>query len=95
MDAATDSQLAFKNILIQFTYYETRDAKGYLAFQCIDDTRDGWYFTKGTGIHVTLEKSADYGTTRYYDDNGNEIQLNTGKTMICIVQDGKTFAYED
>ena len=95
MDAATDTQLAFKNVLIQFTYHEVRDAKGYLAFQCIDDTRDGWYFTNGKGIHVDWEKSSDYGTTRYYDDNGNEIQLNTGKTMICIVQDGKTFSYED
>ena len=95
MDAATDTQLAFKNVLVQFTYHEVRDAKGYLAFQCIDSTRDGWYFTNGRGIHVTWEKSSDYGTTHYYDDNGNEIQLNTGKTMICIVEDGDTFAFED
>ena len=95
MDAATNTQLAFKNVLIQFTYHEVRDAKGYLAFQCIDSTRDGWYFTNGRGIHVTWEKSSDYGTTRYYDDNGNEIQLNTGKTMVCIVQDGDTFSIED
>ena len=95
IDAATDTQLAFKNVLIQFTYHEVRDAKDYLAFKCIDDTRDGWYFTNGKGIHVTWEKTSDYGATRYYDDNGNEIQLNTGKTMICIVQDGKTFSYED
>ena len=95
MDAATDTQLAFKNVLIQFAYHEVRDAKGYLAFQCIDDTRDGWYFSNGKGIHVNWEKPSNYGATRYYDDNGNEIQLNTGKTMICIVQDGKTFSYED
>ena len=95
IDAATDTQLAFKNVLVQFAYYEVRDAKGYLAFQCIDDTRDGWYFTNGKGIHVNWEKTSNYGSTRFYDDNGNEINLNTGKTMICIVQDGKTFAYED
>lgn len=95
VDAATDEQLAFKNLLVQFTYHEVRDAKGYLAFQCIDSTRDGWYFTNGRGIHVTWEKSSDYGTTRYYDDDGNEIQLNTGKTMVCIVEDGDTFSFED
>ena len=50
---------------------------------------------KGKGIHVTWEKTSDYGATRYYDDDGNEIQLNTGKTMICIVQDGDTFTFED
>lgn len=93
MDEATDKQLSFKNLLIQFTYYETRDAKGYLAFQCNDTTRDGWYFSNGKGIHVNWKKDSDYGATRYYDDNGNEIVLNTGKTMVCIVEDGDTFSY--
>lgn len=95
MDAATDSQLAFKNVLIQFTYHEVRDDNGYLAFQCIDTSKDGWYFTNGKGIHVNWKKTSDYGATRYYDDNGKEITLNTGKTMICIVQDGDTFSYSN
>ncbi|MFI3213225.1 MAG: DUF3048 domain-containing protein [Eubacteriales bacterium] len=94
MDAATDTQLAFSNVLIQFTYHEVRDASGYLAFQCIDSTRDGWFFTEGKGIHVNWIKTSDYSATRYYDDDGNEIELNTGKTAICIVQDGDTFSYE-
>lgn len=91
IDAATGKQLSFKNILVQNTYYEVRDQKGYLAFQCHDTTRDGWFFTNGKGIHVTWEKTSDYGATRYYDDHGNEIELNTGKTMICIVEDGDSF----
>lgn len=95
MDAATDSQLAFENVLIQFTYHEVRDDNGYLAFQCIDTSKDGWYFTNGKGIHVNWKKTSDYGATRYYDDNGKEITLNTGKTMICIVQDGDTFSYSN
>ncbi len=94
MDAATDTQLAFKNLLVQFTYHEKRDANGYLAFQCNDTTRDGWYFTNGKGIHVNWKKTSDYGATKYYDDNGEEIVLNTGKTMVCIVEDGDTFTYE-
>lgn len=95
MDAATDSQLAFENVLIQFTYHEVRDENGYLAFQCIDTSKDGWLFTNGKGIHVNWKKTSDYGATRYYDDNGKEVQLNTGKTMICIVQDGDTFSYSN
>ena len=91
IDLANNQQLAFKNILIQNTYFEVRDQKGYLAFQCHDTTRDGWFFTNGKGIHVTWEKTSDYGATRYYDDNGNEIKLNTGKTMVCILEDGDTF----
>ena len=94
IDLANNEQLTFKNVLIQNTYYEIRDQKGYLAFQCHDTTRDGWFFTNGKGIHVTWEKVADYSPTRYYDDNGNEIKLNTGKTMICIVADGDVFTVD-
>lgn len=95
MDEATNSQLAFKNVLIQFTSHEQRDENGYLAFQCIDTSKDGWYFSNGKGIHVNWKKTSDYGATRYYDDNGKEITLNTGKTMICIVQNGDTFSYSN
>lgn len=94
IDLANNKQLSFKNILVQNTYYEVRDQKGYLAFQCHDTTRDGWFFTNGKGIHVTWEKTSDYGATRYYDDNGKEILLNTGKTMICILADGDSFTVD-
>ncbi len=92
IDAATGEQLCFKNILVQNIKQEDL-GEGYLAFQCHDTTRDGWYFTNGKGIHVTWEKTSDYGATRYYDDDGNEITLNTGKTMVCIVEDGDSFTF--
>lgn len=94
IDGANNEQLTFKNVIVQFTHYETRDSSGYLGFQCHDTTKDGWYFTNGKGIHVTWEKTSDYGPTKYYDENGNEIVLNPGKTNICIVEDGKTFDVE-
>ena len=92
IDALTGKQLTFKNILVQNTFYEEL-GEGYLAFQCHDTTRDGWFFTNGRGIHVNWEKTSDYGATRYYDDNGDEIVLNAGKTMICIVEDGDSFTF--
>ncbi len=95
MDLTNNTQLSFKNLLIQNTYYEVRDEKGYLSFQCHDTTRDGWFFTNGKGIHINWEKTSDYGATRYYDDSGNEIRLNTGKTMICIIEDGDTFQVDN
>lgn len=94
VDAANDEQLAFKNVIIQNTYYEVRDEKGYLAYQCIDNSRDGWFFTEGKAIHINWVKESDYGATRYYDDDGKEITLNTGKTMILIVEEGDSFHFE-
>ena len=90
---ADGEQLAFKNVLVQYTKQEVLDDKGYLVLQCHDNTRDGWFFTNGKGIHVTWEKGSDYGATRYYDDDGNEITLNTGKTMICIVNETDSFTF--
>lgn len=90
VDGANKQQLTFTNIIIQNTKWAVRDAKGYLAFQVIDNTGDGYYFTMGRGIHITWKKASDYSPTKYYDDNGNEIQLNTGKTYIGIAQDGRT-----
>ena len=48
---------------------------------------NGYYITNGYAIPITWEKEDDYALTKYYDPNGNEIVLNTGKTMICIVED--------
>lgn len=94
VDEATGEQLAFANVIVQNTYSEDRDAKGYKAFQMHDDTKDGYFFTAGKGIHVTWEKKGDFDATKYYDDDGNEIELNTGKTMICVVQDGRDISWD-
>ena len=86
-DAVTGEQLAFANVIIQRTYHEVRDDNGYLAYQMHDTTRDGYFITKGKMIHVTWEKTGDYDTTKYYDENGNEVVFNTGKTMIFVIQE--------
>lgn len=91
-DVENGQQLAFKNVIFQNTYYETRDDHGYLAFQDHDDTRDGYYFTNGKAIHIRWKKSSDFSPTKYYDDDLNEIMLNPGKTFICIIQDQKSDA---
>ncbi len=94
VDGTTGTQLAFENILVQWTYYEVRDEKGYLAFQMHDNTHDGMFITEGKMIHVTWVKDSDYGPTKYYDDNGNEITLNTGKTMVCVLRQDDSFTVD-
>ena len=92
-DALTGEQLSFANVVIQRTYHETRDDNGYLAYQMHDSTNDGYFITKGKMIHVTWEKTDDYSPTTYYDDNGDEVTFNTGRTMIFVIQlKGKSFS---
>ena len=59
-----------------------------------DNTEDGYYFTKGKCIHIRWAKTGDYTPTIYYDDLGNEIQLNEGKTYIAIAQKGRMPAFQ-
>ncbi len=89
VDALTGKQLTFSNVIVQNTPWQQLDTKGYLAFSMLGTTQDGYYITKGKAIHVTWKKTTDYQPTVYYDDNGNEIQLNTGKTYIAVAQLGK------
>lgn len=88
-DGNNGEQLKFANIIIQNTKWVRLDNKGYLYFQNYDNTEDGYYFTKGKCIHITWQKTGDYTPTVYYDDMGQEIQLNEGKTYIAIAQKGR------
>ncbi len=93
VDGLTGKQLTFTNVLVQYTK-QTDIGNGYLEIDCIDSNQEGWFFTRGKGIHVTWEKGSDLGATRFYDDNGYEVALNTGKTMICIIENGDVFSYK-
>ena len=84
-----DMTSAYPVTKTSFSYNESDGL--YLAFQVHDTKRDGYFFTNGKGIHVTWKKTTDYEPTKYYDDDGNEIEVNTGKTMICVVKQGASF----
>lgn len=88
-DAINGKQISFANVIIQNTNWRKMDKKGYLGFDMLGTTQDGWYCTKGKAIHITWKKTSDYEPTRYYDDNGNEITMTPGKTYIGIAQQGR------
>ena len=89
IDAATDKQLSFENIIVQYTESASLDEKGYKAFAMVDERGlDGLYITKGKAIPITWKKTDDYAPTKYYDKNGKEIVLNTGKTYIAVAEQG-------
>lgn len=93
VDGTNGEQLAFANVIIQTTNWRQKDKKGYLEFDVIG-SGEGYYCTKGRAIHVTWNKTDDYKPTTYYDDMGNEIILNTGKTYIAVAQSGKAPVFE-
>lgn len=79
-----DAQLCFENLLIQSCGYEVYDDHGYMKFHCIGSGY-GYYVTNGEAIYVSWEKESATSPTRYYDMQGNEITINTGKTYVAFV----------
>lgn len=87
IDAETGEQLAFENILLQNAKYVVFDENGYMMFHSIDYDREGYYLTNGKVIPVTWTKEDECSPTRYFNDDGEEITLNTGKTYVALIPD--------
>ncbi len=86
IDLANDNkQLAFTNLIIQKAVLNKFDENGYMQFNLINESGEGYYITGGKAIPITWEKGTDTEPTKYYDEDGNEIVLNTGKTYIAFV----------
>ena len=82
-----NKQTSFKNVLLEYCTFHQYDDNGYMIFNCIDSGKTGYYITNGRAIHVTWTKTSDTDITKFFDEEGNEITLNTGKTYIALVPD--------
>ena len=88
LDGKTQEQLAFTNLIIQKCTFSELDSNGYLIFNCLTATpTEGYYLTGGKAIPITWVNPSETEPTRYYDSEGNEITINTGKTYIALVPD--------
>lgn len=88
VDELTDHQLAYKNIILQYSPWRNADENGYLEIDTVAEG-EGKYITNGKAIDITWKKDDEFGITKYYDSFGQEIAMNTGKTWVCIIQDTK------
>lgn len=88
-DAEDNEQLTFKNVLLQKCSFTQYDENGYLIYNCIALNQEGYYLTDGKAIPVRWSKAGDVdiAITRYFDEDGNLIKLNTGKTYVSLIPD--------
>ena len=84
VDQNTNEQLTCSNIILQYSQYQPYDENGYLNVNTSSGGA-GKYITRGKAIDITWSKDSEWGATHYYDVNGQEIQLNPGKTWVEIV----------
>ena len=86
-DEANGEPLTFKNVILQKCSFAQLDENGYLIYNCIGSGEYAWYLTNGVAKDCTWAKTSETGVTRYYDETGAELQINTGKTYIAIIPD--------
>ena len=84
-----NKQMAFTNVILQCAPVTQYDANGYMQFNILNSTGEGYYITGGKAIPVTWSKGHDMSPTKFYEEDGTEITLNTGKTYIAVVRDSR------
>ena len=85
IDGTDEQQLAVKNILVQYCEWSKLDEKGYLDINTTSGG-EGIYITNGKMEKVTWTKANEDSPARYFDESGNEITINQGKTWVCIAR---------
>lgn len=85
IDELDGSQLAVSNVVFQYCHGEVRDDHDYLAFG-VHGEGDAIVFTGGKVLKGTWERfDGDATPAKFYDENGDEIIFNQGKTWICNI----------
>lgn len=86
-DAKTGEQLAFTNVVVLDANISVRDQVGHKAIDWDGSpTSKGYYISNGgmQEIYWSKEPNNELSYLRFYDMNGNEIQINRGKSYIAL-----------
>lgn len=93
MDGSTNTQLAFTNVFVLETSISVRDADGHKEIDW-DGGKDsvGYYVSNGGVQKIRWEKQPnnEWSQMKFYDESGNELKVNRGKSYIALNYPGQT-----
>lgn len=84
IDEMNGEQVAVRNVIFKICHGEVRDQNDYLAFGVHGEGK-AVIFTNGKVIEGVWKRPSDSAANMFYDENGNEIVFNQGKTWICNI----------
>ena len=84
-DGVTGTQLAFTNAFVLETSISVRDAQGHKKVDWSGSTKGtGYYFSNGAVQKIRWSKENEGAYLRFYDEAGNELVINRGKSYIAV-----------
>lgn len=90
MDGISQEQLKFENVIVLET--EIKPYPGDEVIKYVDweggENAKGYYISEGKMVPITWSKAGMYDPLKFFDANGNELQLNRGKSYIAFTYAG-------
>lgn len=80
-----DGGIYFTNLIIQEVESAQHSDDQYIDVEVMG-TGTGKFLTRGKMVDITWQKIGDPQITRYFMEDGTEIQLNTGKTYVALCE---------
>lgn len=86
IDEMNGEQITVSNVVFKICDGVIREpvANDYLYFKTHGEN-EAYVFTNGKVIKGTWSRETESDVTRYFDENGNEIVFNQGKTWVCNI----------
>ena len=81
VDHKTKEKVDTKNIIVQKIDYELCSDKKYWNLKTVGSGK-GYYITNGYAVPITWKKDSRKAKTKYYYEDGKEIEVSDGRTYI-------------
>ena len=90
IDKNTEQPLTFDNLIIQLVKEWNKDENGYQDMDIEDSEGNGWYITGGKCVPITWKKNEKQRSMFYYDENGEVLSINPGRTFISVFPNSRS-----
>ena len=95
-DENNGEQIAVRNVFVLYVRVALAD-DGYRTDYFFEEGGSGYYICDGKIINVTWTKTDVHEPIKVYNEDGEEVEVNRGKSYICLVRSSnadKTDIYE-
>ena len=92
-DYYTKEQVNTKNIIVQKINYSVCSDNYYWDLKTVG-SGNGYFITNGQAVPITWRKDSRAGKTKYYYQDGNEIEVSDGRTYIEVQTNNQNLTIE-